>query len=499
MESPISESSRGQAKQVCISCKVRKRKCDKILPACSYCTKRRWKCNYPTVERADSPDSTTASAWADVLDPTHARTPLSLDLATVTFLDPTLLEGGQIDFSQPATYVPAHTLALLGDIETIHETAAVFFRHTHTWMPFISKKRFYEIHLRTSFHTRSDVVLLLLSLKLLTSLPPTNPRNPRTSLYLAVKQFHLQVETSNAFSILVLQAGILIALYEVGHGIYPAAFLSVGACARYAHALGIKISGQSAAKRVLSLVEVEEKRRVWWAIVILERFVSIGCPGRPLVTVEPTLDDLLPCSDAAWDQGIVRVEDNFRLSSPMSSHMSKFALLCQAARLLGQVLTFLSSDPTAEDTTWVQLDRTLQSILAAALDLQSPDYDQITFIYSSLLALHTPGLENELDQNNSTERTQRARAVIDNTTDRIWSNLIERQCFLGRDREDLSPWGLFFAYRICNIHMHARPDDASARTMVDSLKTGLVFIDSRWNLAGAYLQLIEAQEVMMMR
>lgn len=64
--------------------------------------------------------------------------------------------------------------------------------------------------------------------------------------------------------------------------------------------------------------------------------------------------------------------------------MSKFSLLCQAAHLLGQVLRHVSSDSAAQDIAWVQLDRTLQSMLAAALDVDCPDYDQITFIYRSV-------------------------------------------------------------------------------------------------------------------
>lgn len=66
----------------------------------------------------------------------------------------------------------------------------------------------------------------------------------------------------------------------------------------------------------------------------------------------------------------------------MNGHMSKFALLCQAARLLGQVLHHVSnSDALIHDNTWVQLDRTLQSMLAASLDVELPDVDQITFVY----------------------------------------------------------------------------------------------------------------------
>ena len=39
--------------------------------------------------------------------------------------------------------------------------------------------------------------------------------------------------------ILYLQALILVALYEYGHGIYPAAWMTVGQCVRYADFLGI--------------------------------------------------------------------------------------------------------------------------------------------------------------------------------------------------------------------------------------------------------------------
>lgn len=141
-------------------------------------------------------------------------------------------------------------------------------------MPFISNKRFYEIHLRSSFQSRQDVVLLFLALKLLTTFPPaTNPRNLRTPLYHAVKHFHLEVESSTILSLPVLQTGVLLALYEIGHAIYPEAFLFIGLCARYAHALGINVSQNLNRRKVLPLLEVEERRRVWWALVILDRFV----------------------------------------------------------------------------------------------------------------------------------------------------------------------------------------------------------------------------------
>lgn len=196
-----------------------------------------------------------------------------IDFPTILFLDPGLLQHGQIEISQITTPVPAHIIHLLGDLDEIRRTAATFFEYIHLWMPFVSKKRFYELYLRPSFRSRPDVALLLVCFKLVTTLPPKRPRNPRSPLYHAAKHFYLEVEGSSAFSVPVLQAGMLLCLYELGHAIYPSAFLSIGACARYAHALGINGGKTPKTRKVLTLVEVEERRRIWWAIVILDRSV----------------------------------------------------------------------------------------------------------------------------------------------------------------------------------------------------------------------------------
>ena len=235
--------------------------------------RRNLACEYWRPEQNRNSTSVSNQSWYGPPldgDQTDAQ---SIDFPTLLFLDPGILQHGQVEISRTATSAPAYILDLLGDKDEIRAAASKFFEHIHRWMPFISRKRFYDLHLRSSFQTRPDVVLLLLSLKLITTLPPTDPRNPRTSLYHTLKHFYIEVEGSSTFSILVLQAGVLLALYEFGHAIYPAAFLSIGTCTRYAHALGISVSRTLHTRRVLTLVEVEERRRVWWTIVILDRFV----------------------------------------------------------------------------------------------------------------------------------------------------------------------------------------------------------------------------------
>lgn len=45
---------------------------------------------------------------------------------------------------------------------------------------------------------------------------------------------------------------------------------------------------------------------------VIDRFLSIGCPGRPFATGNPKLRDPLPANDAAWDAGVSR--DQYTIS-----------------------------------------------------------------------------------------------------------------------------------------------------------------------------------------
>ncbi|KAF7936172.1 uncharacterized protein EAE98_002391 [Botrytis deweyae] len=491
MQTPSNGSSADQqptSEQVCISCRMRKKKCDRLLPQCSGCLRRDLICEYSTSEQTrDSVPSftlTSTQPWHNIQIPVNydCFDTQSINFSAMLFLDPYILQQGQIDIPQPGSCIPAHILHLLGDITSIHQCATEFFSQDRTWMSFISKPRFYSYHLppQSTIPNRPETILLLLSIKIITTLPPTNPRNPQTLLYQAIKHYCLEVEISSVPSLPILQAEILIALYEMGHGIYPAAYLSIGACAR-----------------VLTMLEVEERRRVWWAIVILDRFVSIGSPGRPFATSDPNLDDTLPCDDEAWNQGIINSSSYSTLSSPTTGHMSKFALLCQAARLLGQVLNHVSGDSSHDDELWMQLDRTITSMLEASVNVENPDCDRIAFIYSTLLALHTSSLSphpsnppSPLNQH----RAERKAQLLQRITHRIIANMSTPHSLLGRDPKSMSLWALFFGYHMCVEQI--RSEDPSSHDIVVLVRKGFEEADVRWNVAGVYLRLLEAHEVM---
>lgn len=125
-----------------------------------------------------------------------------------------------------------------------------------------------------------DLALLFLSMKLITS-PPQEGEASQTVLYFAARRFAGHLEDSGFVSVLVLQAKILISLYEVGHAIYPTAWISVGACARYGVMLGI--NGSKTAPQLVAPTVCALNRPVELMLILLGHLDRTGGASQSLV------------------------------------------------------------------------------------------------------------------------------------------------------------------------------------------------------------------------
>lgn len=193
------------------------------------------------------------------------------ELLAVQFLAPDMFHQMRLEVPKITLSIPRGVADMVGSISDIQATARAYFDSVHTWMPILSKRQFSENLVNRLSHRRAELFLLTLSMKLCSMVGVTTPQ---TTLYRTVKELYFSIESSGILSIQVLQSGILIALYEMGHALYPAAFLSVANCARYSIALGVdKVIDDTYAGQ-LSWHEKEENRRVWWAIAILDRFAT---------------------------------------------------------------------------------------------------------------------------------------------------------------------------------------------------------------------------------
>ncbi|KAK4075565.1 transcriptional regulator family: Fungal Specific TF [Trichoderma harzianum] len=266
--------------------------------------------------------------------------------AAIYFIAPDIFHQARLDLPRPQ-------LSLIHrphDASDIHKISSTYFETVHWWMPIVSRKGFFAKLLNPLQHSRAELCLLVTAMKLICSqadMPTPGDDANNIVAYKRTKQMCFEMETSGNLSLRVLQAGILIALYETGHAIYPAAYLSVGACVRYGIALGIdklvlESDGAHDGLQMYTQTEVEEQRPVWWALLLLDRFMCLASPERTPSTKNPTFNDLLPIDDQNFDSGNIKPGDPFSISAGFNLEMGLFSRLAQATYLLSQAIELLA-------------------------------------------------------------------------------------------------------------------------------------------------------------
>lgn len=151
----------------------------------------------------------------------------------------------------------------------IKKLVARYFDAFHGWMPIISKMRMRRVLDRPAGNVPADTAFLLSCMKLLLHAPQSGSLPEDLPLYRSVKTVSLQLEIAGLQSLPVIQGGVLIAVYEMGHGIHPAAYTTVAQCARQAISLGVH--NREAPQFLQPWADWEEEIRVWWFIVMLDR------------------------------------------------------------------------------------------------------------------------------------------------------------------------------------------------------------------------------------
>lgn len=152
---------------------------------------------------------------------------------------------------------------------------SAYFSTVNTWCPIVSRKRLLARLEHFSADADASTTLMLLCMKLATQIL-SEKEDPRTHLYWTCRQFYALVEDTPLLSLALLQSKLLIATYEIGHGIYPAGFLSVGHAARLGYMMGFhdRKKAPQLFKDPPTWTGREEERRTWWGVVVLDRYVS---------------------------------------------------------------------------------------------------------------------------------------------------------------------------------------------------------------------------------
>ncbi|KUJ23808.1 uncharacterized protein LY89DRAFT_726866 [Mollisia scopiformis] len=321
----------GTASKACIACRDRKRKCDRIKPSCSLCYRLGRVCHYePRSRRNDT---------SVVLSSTPLQVP------TVTLLSPpeTPPLCLQPDVNKAIT---GRLLHAVGDISAIRVIAENYFGSVHRWFPILSEVSYYEQLTSTYTDPNAEYSLLSLSMALITLMPSED--ESFSSLYMLVKSAIAIVEAANIHSLEVVQARLLVTLFEAGHGIEPAAFISMAATTRAAVAIGLnqKINDPCCHDENINS-KIQAGLRVWWGLVMLDRSYTIERGEGSCATHQYESPQYLPRDGSVWDNKILSSAKPLNLSTPSSIRVGGFARQAQVSHVLHILMMHLHDSRTS--------------------------------------------------------------------------------------------------------------------------------------------------------
>ncbi|EEA22376.1 hypothetical protein TMatcc_008182 [Talaromyces marneffei ATCC 18224] len=521
----------------CFLCRRNKRRCDKSLPSCQLCIRKGWKCSYPQRrgQRSASPPRSLDNAEAVnnsnsvIAKPpmpqsgilagyqtgsSSSRSSFAVNFA-ISFLAPDIFREGSLEIPRLNLDIPEDVAFHLGDKQKLRETARQFFQIT--WMPIIGRKRYLNTVLNPLSPLRRPTTLLALCMKLSCLEVLGDRGKQRTSLYQLVKKFYSEVESTEGLCIQVLQAGILIAIFEICDAIYPAAYLTVGACARYGVVMGLDKINQDRMggdhNYAASWMEIEERRRAWWGVLILDRYLNLANPSRNLATKDPTFEDFLPVDDELFFDATSQPENAVTISQGFVFKIGHFGRLAQATYLISQVLENIRSPSVIPDyltqgnlsADVAQLCRTIEALVRAnEMEITTRRLAfccQILVSYSGIFLLQQH-LWERLNVRSTQEAQQHTfmetRSAID-TLCRIalelqqGSNMVDPlqgQCtfFLV---------GVVYQGLLALMTIGQGNPSAEISETITTLSWLLEHIRGRWPLAGVYRSILDAKEAIL--
>lgn len=146
-----------------------------------------------------------------------------------------------------------------------------YFNTVHLWFPVIDEASYRETLSRSMRKSNAETNLVTLCLALITTTPAgcSILETAAGPLYSFVKSAIAVLESIQANSLQLVQSRLLVALFELGHGLESSVYLSLATLARAAASLGINRThiGRSSGVKT-------EEFNVWWGIVMLDRYDS---------------------------------------------------------------------------------------------------------------------------------------------------------------------------------------------------------------------------------
>ncbi|KAL6880011.1 hypothetical protein HDV57DRAFT_498662 [Trichoderma longibrachiatum] len=456
------------SRKACLRCRRSKRKCDRVLPKCLLCTRRKDDCQYETITLTSSSASggiKPISALDDGLSSDRIKTSIAERLSAV----------------KPS------------------DVAMAYSRTVKPWLPFIAESRLND-QLSDRWDAQTvDFTLLCLSIVLFCTAPEAKAwdeghQSELRDLYLSAKSWVALVEGFGLNSMETVQARLIITAFEVSHNLYPAAYISIGAVVRAAETLKKGRDLEAVQYRPRTEEERVEELTTWAAIKILDRYIAVECGESPPVTRRIYNNDPdLPYSELPFAVCPA-------LSSVPLSPQRQFLRLYEATNLLDKVhLAFY--EPTPRISFNLEEGALLVSTLSSLRTVILEEVPHESRIYSSGLHICNIGLllihgtcekAKALNYNIKEEWMTAAlpmTIVVEDVHGMIQSLSVDEN-----DLERIPPFVNFLLYKAASIVTIRLRDQLNFEKNIQILKTLRVFLSrirARWLAAGRYIALLD--------
>ncbi|KAK4100692.1 hypothetical protein N658DRAFT_427224 [Parathielavia hyrcaniae] len=267
--SPPTSPSATKPQHSCLECKRLKRACDKKLP-CGKCARANRTCEYkdPSDDGLFSPISS-------------ARDIHSMTIGTL--------------------------LEIHHNKQKVMDAVSLYFGGANTWFTIVERASF-EAHLESTWDDLSAETSVVALCMALVAQPPNQKQSKGMSdaTYTSVKSALSAVQSELPMSVPLLQAELLVAMYEFAHSMPQQAYLSLGRCFQMTRAFGwhnaaFWSSAQAAEPAVLRQLKLYSI--LWWAIVYVDCLLNIAYQNQsyPMHTADLAPFSVIPRPEA-FDQ-----------------------------------------------------------------------------------------------------------------------------------------------------------------------------------------------------
>ncbi|KAK9234204.1 hypothetical protein V1525DRAFT_74376 [Lipomyces kononenkoae] len=440
------KGSTRRAGHVCINCRLRKKRCDKRLPGCTYCAARSLVCYYippspapkqgqrtPTQKSSPVYNSPITDCFLPAAENGHTIQRSCSEINSSVLADSILLPIGTISKLQSTdNVIHLEVCRILQEAgQFADDIGSKFFGRIHKWIPILSRKRFHNSLVNFPSQPGADFSILLLTMCLITYQDLNNPDSHimRESIYLGAKMLYARVQAFIPASVHLIQAGILLSEYEYATGRPDVAYMTIGSCARmgYSSRINETVNMNTMEAEDYSLA-AEEERNLWWGVVICERTFScdVKCSKLPFAATLPCVDSVLPSDidlPGLDTPGTERAQTEARplLTEIAPGDVGAFVRQAQAAYLVEEALEALKmTDKEGRMRMISALDIELQSFLSIVMDqcpkICGPFCAPAVLSLRALFMLHEAVLSQTASERLSLDWEKRSLSTLETAT-----------------------------------------------------------------------------------